>query len=178
MHLRASALRASINILEGLTSFVKLRTKSVCAQVLTEAYVAQRVDIQQHQLLSLVLCKIGDADKVRKRSALAFTLPFWLTSSSVQNMGRLFVASSSDLYMPMQAVRDDALSLLNTVSSRVWKDGGRAAASVRPGTPLLHGGLSTEEPGAAVIIGNLQDAHQGFQLHLAITLARWAPDEW
>ena len=74
----------------------------------------------------------------------------------------------------MQAVRDDALSLLDTVSSRVWKDRGQAAASVRPGTPVYHAGLRNEEPAAAVIIGNLQDSYQSFQLHLAVTLARQA----
>ena len=74
----------------------------------------------------------------------------------------------------MQAVRDDALNLLNTVSARIWKDRGQAAASVRPGTPILHGGLCQEESGAAVIVGNLQSAYQDFQLHLSITLARRA----
>ena len=74
----------------------------------------------------------------------------------------------------MQAVRDDALDLLNTVSSRVWKDNGQAAASVRSGTPPLHGGLSQEAPAAAVIIGNLQDTYQDFQLRLSITLARYS----
>ncbi len=77
------------------------------------------------------------------------------------------------LYAP-QAVRDDALNLLNTVSSRVWKDRGQAAASVRPGTPVLRGGVCKEETGAAVIVGNLQSAYQDFQLHLSITLARRA----
>lgn len=72
----------------------------------------------------------------------------------------------------LQTVRDDALDLLNMVSSRVWKDNGQAAASVRPGTPLLHGGLSREECGAAVIIGNLQDSYQVFQLQLSVTLSR------
>ena len=74
--------------------------------------------------------------------------------------------------LALQAVRDDALNLLNTVSSRVWKDRGQSAASVRPGTPVLHGRLCREEPGAAVIVGNLQSAYQDFQLHLSITLAR------
>ena len=100
LHLRASTLSASIHNLEGPRSSLEVGTKFAHAQVLTEAYVAQRVDIQQHQLLSLVLCKIGDADKVRQRHALAFTLPIWPTSSSVQNMCRLAVASSSDLHMP------------------------------------------------------------------------------
>ncbi len=75
------------------------------------------------------------------------------------------------LYAP-QAVRDDALNLLDTVSLRVWKDRGQAAASVRPGTPVFHGGMCREETGAAVIVGNLQSAYQDFQLHLSVTLAR------
>ena len=41
-----------------------MRTIMAHLQVLTEAYVAQRIDIPQHQLLSLVLCEIGDSDKV------------------------------------------------------------------------------------------------------------------
>lgn len=74
----------------------------------------------------------------------------------------------------MQAVRDDALDLLCTVSSRVWKENGQAAACVRQGTPLLNGALSQEAPAAAVIIGNLQDAYQDFQLRLSISLARYS----
>ncbi len=69
-------------------------------------------------------------------------------------------------------MRDDALDLLNTVSSRVWKDNVQAATSVRPGTPLLRGNLPQEASVTAVIIGNLQDAYQDFQLHLSTTLAR------
>ena len=69
-------------------------------------------------------------------------------------------------------VRDDALDLLNTMSARVWKDNGRAAAAVRPGTPLLHGDLLQRAGRAAVITGNLQDAYQEFQLQLSYSLAR------
>ena len=72
----------------------------------------------------------------------------------------------------LQAVRDDALDLLNTMSARVWKDNGRAAAAVRPGTPLLHGDLLQRAGRAAVITGNLQDAYQEFQLQLSYSLAR------
>ena len=72
----------------------------------------------------------------------------------------------------LQVVRDDALDLLNTMSARVWKDNGRAAAAVRPGTPLLHGDLLQRAGRAAVITGNLQDAYQEFQLQLSYSLAR------
>ena len=36
-------------------------------QVLTEAYAAEKVDVPQHQILSLILCKIGAPDKVVSR---------------------------------------------------------------------------------------------------------------
>ena len=71
-----------------------------------------------------------------------------------------------------QVVRDDALDLLNAMSARVWKDNGRAAAAVRPGTPLLHGDPLQKAGRAAVITGNLQDAYQDFQLQLSHSLAR------
>ena len=32
-------------------------------QVVTEAYMAHDVHVPQHQLMSLILCKIGDSDK-------------------------------------------------------------------------------------------------------------------
>ena len=40
-------------------------------QVVTEAYVARDVQVPQHQLMSLILCKIGDSDKA---SCLAMCL--------------------------------------------------------------------------------------------------------
>lgn len=74
----------------------------------------------------------------------------------------------------MQEVRDDALQLLDTLSSRVWKEGGKTVASVRPGTPLLPGQILHASPHAAVVIGALQDSFQDFQLRLSSKLARCA----
>ncbi len=74
----------------------------------------------------------------------------------------------------MQEVRDDALQLLDTLSSRVWKEGGATVASVRPGTPLLPGQILHASPHAAVVIGALQDSFQDFQLRLSSKLARCA----
>lgn len=73
----------------------------------------------------------------------------------------------------MQEVRDDALQLLDALSSRVWKEAGNTVASVRPGTPLLPGQILHASPHAAVVIGALQDSFQDFQLRLSSKLARW-----
>lgn len=72
----------------------------------------------------------------------------------------------------MQEVRDDALLLLDALSSRVWRESGATVASVRPGTPLLPGQILHASPHAAVVIGALQDSFQDFQLRLSSKLAR------
>ncbi|CAL8468215.1 g7754 [Coccomyxa elongata] len=106
-------------------------------QVLTEVYMTNEIEVQPHQLLGLILCKLGDS---------------------------------------CQEVRDDALQLLDTLSSRVWKEGGTTVASVRPGTPLLPGQILHASPHAAVVIGALQDSFQDFQLRLTSKLARDHPE--
>ncbi|EIE19264.1 hypothetical protein COCSUDRAFT_48883 [Coccomyxa subellipsoidea C-169] len=73
-------------------------------------------------------------------------------------------------------VRDDALLLLDALSSRVWKESGATVASVRPGTPLLPGQILHASPHAAVVIGALQDSFQDFQLRLSSKLARDHPE--
>ena len=74
----------------------------------------------------------------------------------------------------MQDVRDDALHLLDVLSSRIWKDtlkNSKAAAAVGA---AASGGQSNEEsqPRVAVVIGNLQDSYQQFQYQLSAKLAR------
>ena len=71
-----------------------------------------------------------------------------------------------------QEVRECALNLLDMLSARVWKEGGETVAGVRPGTPLLPGQILHAGPQAAVVIGNLQDSYQDFQLRLSSKLAR------
>jgi hypothetical protein len=74
--------------------------------------------------------------------------------------------------MVLQEVREDALSMLDTLSKRVWNEGGETVAAVRPGTPLLPGQILHAGPQAAVVIGNLQDSYQEFQSRLSSKLAR------
>ncbi|KAL3146697.1 hypothetical protein ABBQ32_000921 [Trebouxia sp. C0010 RCD-2024] len=75
-------------------------------------------------------------------------------------------------------VRDDALHLLDVLSSRIWKDtlkGTKATAAVGVAADAEQ---SSEErqPRVAVVIGNLQDSYQQFQYQLSAKLARDHPE--
>lgn len=73
----------------------------------------------------------------------------------------------------MQDVRDDALHLLDVLSSRIWKDTlNKSKATAAAGA--VGGGQSEDEsqPKVAVVIGNLQDSYQQFQYQLSAKLAR------
>ena len=73
----------------------------------------------------------------------------------------------------LQDVRDDALHLLDVLSSRIWKDAlkDRKPGNVQGSTAY---GQADEHsmPRTAVIIGNLQDSYQQFQYQLSAKLAR------
>ena len=73
----------------------------------------------------------------------------------------------------MQDVRDDALHLLDVLSSRIRKDAlkkSKATAAIG----AVGGGQSEDEsqPEVAVVIGNLQDSYQQFRYQLSSKLAR------
>lgn len=76
-----------------------------------------------------------------------------------------------------QDVRDDALHLLDVLSSRIWKDAlkDRKPANMQGSTAS---GQADEHsmPRNAVIIGNLQDSYQQFQYQLSAKLARDHPE--
>ncbi len=68
-------------------------------------------------------------------------------------------------------MRDDALHLLDVLSSRIWKDSLKdtKAASAEAAAAQA----SEQHPGrVAVVIGNLQDSYQQFQYQLSAKLAR------
>ena len=74
----------------------------------------------------------------------------------------------------MQDVRDDALHLLDVLSSRIWKDTLKKSKATAAIDAAASGGQSHEEsqPRVAVVIGNLQDSYQQFQYQLSAKLAR------
>lgn len=74
----------------------------------------------------------------------------------------------------LQDVRDDALHLLDVLSSRIWKDTLRDSKATAAVGAAANGGQSDEErqPRVAVVIGNLQDSYQQFQYQLSAKLAR------
>ena len=71
-------------------------------------------------------------------------------------------------------MRDDALHLLDVLSSRIWKDTLRDSKATAAVGAAANGGQSDEERQArvAVVIGNLQDSYQQFQYQLSAKLAR------
>ena len=73
----------------------------------------------------------------------------------------------------MQDVRDDALHLLDVLSSRIWKDTLKDSKVAAPesGTSLP-GQTEQNHPRVAVVIGHLQDSYQQFQYQLSAKLAR------
>jgi len=69
-------------------------------------------------------------------------------------------------------VRDDALHLLDVLSSRIWKDIKDTKVASAEAAAALAGQPS--DPGrVAVVIGNLQDSYQQFQYQLSAKLARY-----
>ena len=74
----------------------------------------------------------------------------------------------------MQDVRDDALHLLDVLSSRIWQDTLKNSKATAALGAVASGGQNDEEsqPRVAVVIGNLQDSYQQFQYQLSAKLAR------
>lgn len=147
----------------------------MCMQALTEVYMTNDIEVQPHMLLSLVLCKLGDSSQVRSLH-LHFGIPLLPSLHAIRYSMRThasaFCCSLSPWAVLLQEVRDDALKLLDTLSTRVWRESGKTVASLRPGTPLLPGQILHASPHAAVVIGALQDSFQDFQLRLSSKLAR------
>ncbi|KAL0053523.1 hypothetical protein WJX82_006983 [Trebouxia sp. C0006] len=78
---------------------------------------------------------------------------------------------------PAQDVRDDALHLLDVLSSRIWKDIKDTKVASAEAAAALAGQPSDQNPGrVAVVIGNLQDSYQQFQYQLSAKLARDHPE--
>ena len=71
-------------------------------------------------------------------------------------------------------MRDDALHLLDVLSSRIWKDIKDTKVASAEAAAALAGQPSDQNPGrVAVVIGNLQDSYQQFQYQLSAKLARY-----
>ena len=75
----------------------------------------------------------------------------------------------------MQDVRDDALHLLDMLSSRIWKDTLKNSKATAAVDAVASGGQNNEDSHSrvAVVIGNLQDSYQQFQYQLSAKLARY-----
>ena len=72
-------------------------------------------------------------------------------------------------------MRDDALHLLDVLSSRIWKDIKDTKVASAEAAAALAGQPSDQNPGrVAVVIGNLQDSYQQFQYQLSAKLARYS----
>lgn len=74
----------------------------------------------------------------------------------------------------MQDVRDDALHLLDVLSSRIWKDSLKdSKGAAADASASLSGQSEQSQPRVAVVIGNLQDSYQQFQYQLSAKIARY-----
>ena len=124
-------------------------------QVVAEVFATQDIVVKPHVMLSLVLYKIVDTAQVPMVKAESVSL----------------ISSKSDA--TLQEVRDDALHMLDVLSTRVWKDG-RASSPrpVPPQQPEAGSEIETSQGRVAVVIGNLQDSYQQFQYQLSAKLAR------
>ena len=76
-------------------------------------------------------------------------------------------------------MRDDALHLLDVLSSRIWKDFKDSKAASAEAAAALAGQPNDQNPGrVAVVIGNLQDSYQQFQYQLSAKLARYSEQSY
>ena len=70
-------------------------------------------------------------------------------------------------------MRDDALHLLDVLSSRIWKDALKDRKALTPHSAAPSGVDESGHSRVAVVIGNLQDSYQQFQYQLSAKLARY-----